>query len=68
MIEQRITEYLCAGGLFNPELMDHRKVSDLLRDARDEIELLRAENRELMRIREEGHAKIVALLDKINAA
>jgi len=27
-----ITEYLSAGGLFNPELMDHEKVRDLLID------------------------------------
>lgn len=30
----RITEYLSAGGLLNPELMDHAKVSQLLYDCR----------------------------------
>jgi hypothetical protein len=33
-LESRITEYLCAGGLFNPEYMDHEKVRDLLLDLR----------------------------------
>lgn len=31
----RITEYLAAGGLFNPELMDHAEVQRLLIDVRD---------------------------------
>jgi hypothetical protein len=30
----RITEYLSAGGLFNPELMEHEKVRDLLIECR----------------------------------
>jgi hypothetical protein len=30
----RITQYLSVGGLFNPELMEHQKVRDLLIDAR----------------------------------
>jgi hypothetical protein len=30
----RITEYLSVGGLFNPELMEHQKVRDLLIDCR----------------------------------
>jgi hypothetical protein len=33
-IADRITEYLSLGGLWNPELMDHDKVRDLLIDAR----------------------------------
>lgn len=32
-----ITDYLANGGLFNPELMEHQKVSDLLRNCRDAI-------------------------------
>ena len=32
---ERITEYLAHGGLYNPELMDHEKVSRLLIDVRD---------------------------------
>jgi len=36
-IASRITDYLSAGGLFNPELMDHQKVRDLLIDARDAL-------------------------------
>lgn len=31
----RITEYLARGGLFNPELMEHKKVADLLADCRE---------------------------------
>ena len=31
-IISRIREYLCSGGLFNPELMDQDKVRDLLID------------------------------------
>jgi hypothetical protein len=34
---QRITNYLSAGGLVNPELMEHEKVRDLLIDCRDEL-------------------------------
>lgn len=30
----RIDEYMTNGGLFNPEMMDHRAVSELLRDCR----------------------------------
>ena len=32
-----ITEYLSVGGLFNPELMEHEKVRDLLIECRTEI-------------------------------
>ena len=30
----RITQYLCVGGLVNPEMMEHDKVRDLLLDVR----------------------------------
>ena len=33
----RITEYLSAGGLFNPELMEHQKVRDLLIECREAL-------------------------------
>jgi hypothetical protein len=53
-LEKRITEYLTLGGLFNPELMDHKAVSELLRDCRDALSALReklaaveGENKEL---------------------
>jgi heterodisulfide reductase subunit C len=36
----RIRNYLASGGLFNPELMEHEKVRDLLVDCRDEITAL----------------------------
>ncbi len=34
-LKDLITEYLCAGGLFNPEMMEHEKVRDLLINIRD---------------------------------
>jgi hypothetical protein len=34
-LSDRITNYLSAGGLFNPELMDHKKVNELLIDIRN---------------------------------
>lgn len=34
-ITGEITEYLSAGGLFNPEMMEHEKVRDLLIRVRD---------------------------------
>ena len=34
----RINQYLQAGGTFNPELMEHDKVRDLLIDCREELE------------------------------
>lgn len=36
---QRITEYLSLGGLFNPEMMEHDKVRDLLIDCRASLAL-----------------------------
>ena len=33
----RIREYLANGGLFNPELMDHEKVRDLLMDVMEHL-------------------------------
>lgn len=40
-LAERINNYLGNGGLFNPELMEHDKVRDLLIDCRDEIGVLR---------------------------
>jgi hypothetical protein len=37
LLQQRITHYLSAGGLFNPEMMKHDKVRDLLIECRDEL-------------------------------
>ena len=36
-VTERITAYLINGGVFNPELADHRAVRDLLIDARAEL-------------------------------
>jgi hypothetical protein len=44
-VAKRLTEYLTVGGFFNPELMEHDKVRDLLIDCRTEIEHLREERR-----------------------
>lgn len=38
ILTRRINEYLSAGGLFNPELMEHEKVRDLLMDIRDYLQ------------------------------
>jgi hypothetical protein len=40
-ILEKIEEYLSNGGLFNPELMDHDKVRDLVIECRTEIEYAR---------------------------
>lgn len=41
-LTQRINDYLRSGGLFNPEMMEHDKVRDLLLDCRDRISILGA--------------------------
>ena len=43
-VVERCYEYLSNGGLFNPELMDHEAVSNLVIDCRNEIERLRQQN------------------------
>ncbi len=40
LILKRIQDYLSKGGLFNPELMEHDKVRQLILDCRREIERL----------------------------
>lgn len=37
-ILERIQSYLNNGGFFNPELMDHEAVRDLILDIRDHLE------------------------------
>ena len=46
-LEQRITDYLASGGLFNPEHMEHDKVRELLIDCRLALAAPDAELREL---------------------
>jgi hypothetical protein len=41
--EDKVTEYLELGGLFNPEMMEHDKVRDLLISLRDELSSLRSQ-------------------------
>jgi len=36
-MNDKITEYLSNGGYFNPELMEHDKVRDLLMDIREQL-------------------------------
>lgn len=43
MILDKIENYLGSGGLFNPELVEHEKVRDLIMDCRDEIQKRDAE-------------------------
>lgn len=47
-VEMRITDYLCSGGLFNPELANHDAVRDLLIDARDALTAERERAERLM--------------------
>lgn len=46
-VEQRITDYLASGGLFNPELANHDAVRDLLIDARSALSKGNAESERL---------------------
>lgn len=39
----KIKEYLSSGGLFNPELMEHEKVRDLIIECREELSSLKAQ-------------------------
>jgi hypothetical protein len=38
MLLERIKSYLSSGGLFNPEMMEHDKVRDLIVDVRDYLD------------------------------
>ena len=46
-IVETIAEYLSMGGLFNPEMMEHDTVRNLIIECRAEITSLRAENERL---------------------
>jgi hypothetical protein len=66
---KRITNYLGTGGLFNPELMDHDKVRDLLRDCRKELEGLKEKYDkldEMYKIKSKSHAERLGDLSKVN--
>jgi hypothetical protein len=47
-LEQRITNYLSSGGLFNPELMEHDKVRELLIECRAALAALAPERFEYL--------------------
>lgn len=53
-VTHRATRYLGNGGLFNPELMDHNAVSQLVRDMRDRIWAL---EHQLLEQRSIGHGE-----------
>ena len=59
-----INNYLQMGGLFNPELMEHHKVRDLLLECRNELESLKAGNRDVMLHWEVLRADYDKLLEK----
>ena len=52
----KITEYLSSGGYFNPELMEHDKVRDLLMDIREQLAVyakaIMDKDREIERLRQ----------------
>lgn len=48
-IVETIAEYLSMGGLFNPEMMEHDTVRNLIIECRAEIARLRTEN-EVLRV------------------
>jgi hypothetical protein len=50
----RITGYLCSGGFFNPEAMEHDKVRDLLIDCRDHLASLRSQIERVEKERDEA--------------
>jgi hypothetical protein len=58
----RITNYLASGGLFNPELMEHQKVSDLLKDCREALIRLTKERDNLIEIVKMFDAEIGRML------
>lgn len=51
-IQFQIADYLSNGGLFNPEMMEHEKVRDLIIDCRDLVESQQREIEELKRDKE----------------
>ncbi len=57
MILERISQYLQSGGLFNPELMDHAKVRDMIIACRDHIEAIEAERDEYRRFAAHWHSQ-----------
>lgn len=61
MILESISRYLQLGGLFNPELMDHAKVRDMIIACRDRIEALEAERDEYRRFATHWHSQCQAV-------
>lgn len=65
-IEERITEYLSGGGLFNPELANHDAVRDLLIASRQRVAELEAQ---FAGLQDDMCNKVMAMTDdQINAA
>lgn len=67
MILDKIENYLGNGGLFNPELMEHEKVRDLIMDCKEEIQKRDKQELELKKLNLEllKEKSIVDLLDQV---
>lgn len=52
-LDEQITEYLTLGGMFNPELMDHSKVREILIRCREDLQDHHQQNLEIIRLRKE---------------
>jgi hypothetical protein len=57
-LHRRIGNYLGSGGLFNPELMEHDKVSALMQDLSDALPLTVAERDELAALLREANGEL----------
>lgn len=55
-IVETIAEYLSMGGLFNPEMMEHDTVRNLIIECRAEITRLRTENKRLRDVLSQTYA------------
>lgn len=60
-----IRDYLASGGLFNPELMDHQRVRDLIIECRDEIERLREERAEVYAKYQLDRAELLTEIERL---
>ena len=64
-MNERITNYLASGGLFNPEHMEHEKVRDLLMDCREYIEFLEKRLNHSTEMHEKAMGMVYKLMGKI---
>ncbi len=66
-VTERITAYLCGGGLFNPEYANHDAVRDLLIDAKSDLAARDAELAEWKRKAEEAARELQMRRTPLNA-